>query len=63
MHEDLMWLSEWFSHQCDGDWEHEYGIRIGTLDNPGWRLRISLIGTNLENKEFKKISNKKSESN
>lgn len=55
MSDDLAWLLEWFAAQCDGDWEHEYGIRIGTLDNPGWRIRISLIGTELENKEFKKF--------
>ncbi|MFD0306132.1 Imm53 family immunity protein [Streptomyces sp. NPDC127119] len=23
------------SYQCDGDWEHEWGVKIGALDNPG----------------------------
>jgi hypothetical protein len=36
----LGWLEQWYYDQCDGDWEHAYGIRIGTLDNPGWSLRF-----------------------
>jgi hypothetical protein len=34
--------------QCDGEWEHQYGVEINTLDNPGWRIRIDLAGTRLE---------------
>lgn len=30
------WLQKWYKSQCDGDWEHEYGIKIETVDNPGW---------------------------
>ena len=41
----LAQLMEWYASQCDGDWEHEYGISIQTLDNPGWRLKINLAGT------------------
>ena len=41
----LAWLQEWYSSQCDGDWEHSYGVQISTLDNPGWRLRIDLPET------------------
>ncbi|GHB54781.1 hypothetical protein GCM10010331_48120 [Streptomyces xanthochromogenes] len=29
-------LQSWYSAQCNGDWEHEWGIKIDTLDNPGW---------------------------
>jgi len=58
---DLMWLIEWFAEQCDGDWEHGYGVRIDTLDNPGWGLRVSLTGTYLENREFKRIKIERSE--
>jgi ribosomal protein L37E len=32
-------LSDWYAAQCDGDWEHEFGIHIGTLDNPGWSVK------------------------
>ncbi|MEW1657997.1 Imm53 family immunity protein [Streptomyces sp. NPDC093707] len=33
-------LTAWYTSQCDGDREHEYGIRIETLDNPGWSVEI-----------------------
>ena len=41
----LEWLVDWYASQADGDWEHVYGIRIDTLDNPGWSLDIDLSGT------------------
>jgi hypothetical protein len=50
-------LQKWYENQCDGDWEHQYGIEIGTLDNPGWSVSIDLTDTDLEEKEFQKISN------
>lgn len=43
----LVWLQAWYAAQCDDDWEHAYGVRIETLDNPGWQLRIDLTGTPL----------------
>ncbi len=36
------WLQNWFEEQCDGNWEHEYSIRIETIDNPGWSIEIDL---------------------
>lgn len=42
-------LIEWYTAQCDGDWEHQFGFRIETLDNPGISLRIDLARTPLEN--------------
>jgi hypothetical protein len=53
----LAQLQNWYESQCDGDWEHQYGVEIGTLDNPGWRVSIDLIDTDLEGKEFQEISN------
>jgi Immunity protein 53 len=47
MNGQLEWLQEWYSSQCDGDWEHEYRVRISTLDNPGWSVRINLAETEL----------------
>jgi hypothetical protein len=41
----LTWLQAWYAMQCDGDWEHEFGVRVETLDNPGWSLGIDLDGT------------------
>jgi hypothetical protein len=39
----------WYKAQCNGDWEHEYGLSIDTLDNPGWTVSIDLTGTKFEN--------------
>lgn len=46
--ESVRFLQEWYQSQCDGDWEHQYGITLGTLDNPGWFLDIDLSGTELD---------------
>ena len=40
-------LQRWYLAQCDGDWEHSSGVKIDTLDNPGWTLRVDLDGTAL----------------
>ena len=52
----LNWLQEWYKSNCDGDWEHVFGIKIDTLDNPGFTVCINLEGTNLEGKDFKKMA-------
>jgi hypothetical protein len=38
-------LENWYSSQCDGEWEHQFGIAIETLDNPGWEVTIDLDET------------------
>ena len=43
----LDWLERWYLSQCDGDWEHQHGIRIETTDNPGWSVQIDLEETEL----------------
>jgi hypothetical protein len=50
-------LQRWYESQCDGDWEHTYGIKIGTLDNPGWLVDIELADTDLEQRSFASIKN------
>ena len=45
-------FQRWFESQCDDDWEHGNGIRIETLDNPGWFIRIYLEGTDVASKPF-----------
>lgn len=55
-------LEQWYSENCDGDWEHEWGVRIGTLDNPGWSVDIHLEGTVLENVAFGELKAEKSHS-
>jgi Immunity protein 53 len=41
----LSMLERWYESQCNGDWEHGYGVQIETIDNPGWRVRIDLHDT------------------
>lgn len=41
-------LIAWYKAQCDGEWEHRFGITLQTLDNPGWMLDIDLTGTRWE---------------
>jgi len=48
MASELAWLEEWYHAHCDGAWEHAHGIRIDTLDNPGWSVVIDVSGTTLE---------------
>jgi hypothetical protein len=49
-------LQRWCKAQCNGDWEHSYGIVIETLDNPGWYLRIDLQETSLKGVNFEPMS-------
>jgi len=46
--DNLKWLTQWYLAQCNDDWEHLYGVKIDTLDNPGWSLRIELTGTAMQ---------------
>lgn len=48
-------LQIWYQSQINGDWEHGHGVKIDTLDNPGWSLRIDLAGTALEGKNFESL--------
>lgn len=49
------WLEKWYSSKCDGEWENFYGIKINTLDNPGWIVQIDITQTGLEDKVFSTI--------
>jgi hypothetical protein len=40
-------LARWYAGACDGDWEHQFGIEIQSLDNPGWAVHVDLRGTPL----------------
>lgn len=48
----LQWICEWFKENCDGDWEHQFGIKIQTIDNPGWNVTIDVSDTILEKLEI-----------
>lgn len=49
------WLQKWYASHCDGDWEHDERIEIGSIDNPGWRVRIGLVDTALEARSFERL--------
>jgi len=55
------WLENFFVQNCDGDWEHGNGIQIESLDNPGWLVRIDLVGTDLADPHFDEYQEENSE--
>lgn len=57
----LTWLQAWYSVHCDGDWEHEFGVKIDTLDNPGWAVQINLTGTRLQDSPYERFEVHRSE--
>lgn len=59
--DELAWLQAWFVQQCDGDWKHEFGIDIKTLDNPGWSVDIALQNTDLDGLGFSPVVIERSE--
>ena len=52
MMNSLSWIEEWYNSVCNGEWEECYGIKIVTMDNPGWLVEIDVLETDLENKAF-----------
>lgn len=57
----LTLLERWYARQCDGDWEHCFGVHIETLDNPGWSVRIELAETPLEGRALPRVKRERSE--
>jgi hypothetical protein len=49
-------LEEWYLQRCDGEWEHSYGIKIDTLDNPGWTIKIDLKETKQQDAILKRVA-------
>jgi hypothetical protein len=60
MRSSLDALQTWFAGQCDGAWEHQYGIKIETLDNPGWAVEIDVTGTRLSGRTLPKVVEERS---
>ena len=56
MADSLAQLQQWYLSNCNGDWEHTYGVSIGTLDNPGWSLKIELTGTSCDGRDLPRSS-------
>lgn len=59
----LSWLQQWYWNECNGDWEHSFGIQITTLDNPGWGVKVDLRETYLVDKPFLPISIERTKQN
>jgi len=58
---ELERLQSWYRDQCNEDWEHSFGVKIDTLDNPGWTLTIDLRETDLTGRSFASLSRGDSE--
>lgn len=59
--EILNWIEKWYISNCDGDWEHSYGVKINTIDNPGWEINIDLSETDFEKVEMPYSLNEKND--
>ena len=57
----FVWLQGWYYATCDGDWEHQYGIKLSNCDNPGWLLEIDVTGTSLEDAAFDTVIRQRNE--
>jgi Immunity protein 53 len=55
-------VQNWFASNCDGEWEHDFGIKIETMSDPGWLVVVDLDDTNLEGREFTPVAEQTSES-
>ncbi|MES2582083.1 MAG: immunity 53 family protein [Pseudomonadota bacterium] len=55
MSDVLTRLQQWYFANCDGDWEHTYGVHIENIDNPGWLLAVQLTHTYLEAVAFSEV--------
>jgi Immunity protein 53 len=55
MDSTIEWLQQWYLENCNEDWEHTYGIKINTLDNPGWHIVIDLDETSIEEFIFQEV--------
>lgn len=56
-------LEQWYTTQCNGEWEHAYGIEINTLDNPGWHVKIDLRDTKRQDSSLDRVRINRTEIN
>ena len=45
-------VQSWYLSQCDSVWEQQHGVKVETLDNPGWQVAIDLAGTRWAGRPF-----------
>ena len=55
MSDVLRELQSWYGEQCNGIWEHQYGVSISNIDNPGWIFEVDLSDTILLEKKFESV--------
>jgi hypothetical protein len=48
-------LQDWFLSNCDGDWENSSGVKVESLDNPGWMVSLDIFGTPLEGRLLDRV--------
>lgn len=51
----INWLEEWYKLNCATEISHHYAIKIESLDNPGWMVKIDLTNTSSKDKKFDSI--------
>ena len=51
----LQRLQAWYAGHCNGDWEHDCGVKIESIDDPGWCVRVGLRGTPLYDRSFAEL--------
>jgi len=59
MSEEADWLAEledWYAKNCNGDWEHQFGVRIETIDNPGWRVSGDIEDTVAQGRILERVA-------
>ena len=61
MEKILSSLQNWYHSYCNGDWEHDHGIKIYFISRPGWRVVIDLDGTDYEDEKFAVVEKKRTE--
>ena len=63
----MEWLVDWYKSQCGKEagcfcnWGDFYGIKIETIDNPGWHVQIDLAETDAAQKPFEAIERDRSD--
>ena len=63
MSDNLLWLLNWSHAHYNEKLGINKGIKISTIDNPGWSLKVSLIETEFEYQSFKAIEINRSDDN
>ena len=54
-------LQCWYKQNCNDEWEHFQGVRIDTVDNPGWKVVVDLKGTLLAGQRFGPLDQKRND--